>query len=137
MLHAENVSSIMCDVSCLNVPCNIRDLIYIQLFTEVLNPQEIYKYKDIYSFLSAKSLNRRNSHLPVTASSCILVLKENNICQWVNYTLRYNNRSHNIKYCKVFFFFSTSYENKGRQFHWLHICQLTNELDIFILSSCS
>ena len=51
MLHAENVSSIICDVSCLNVPCNIRDLIYIQLFIKSLNSPEIYKYKDIYSFL--------------------------------------------------------------------------------------
>ena len=47
MLHAENVFSIMYDVSWWNVPCNIRDLIYIQLVAKILNPPEIYKYKDI------------------------------------------------------------------------------------------
>ena len=56
MLHAENVSSIMCDVSCLNVPCNICDLIYIQLFAKILNPPEIYKYKDIYINFYLQSL---------------------------------------------------------------------------------
>ena len=35
MLHAENVFSIMYDVSWWNVPCNIRDLIYIQLDVQV------------------------------------------------------------------------------------------------------